>query len=66
MIKSCQFFRFYKRFYKEREKALIHLTLNEDKKMGKGGLYFVTDCFTNPFKVIINHFYSFLLDIWNT
>ena len=58
-MKSYQFFR----FCKEREKTLIRSTLNEEKKLGKGKLYFITGCFAKPFKMIINHFYSFLLYI---
>ena len=36
------------------------------KKLEKGGLCFFTGCFIKPFKMIINHFYSFLLYIYNT
>ena len=66
MIKSCQFFRFYKRFCKEREKTLHAQCSVKIKKLGKGGLCFVTGCFIKLFKIIINHFYSFLLYIYNT
>ena len=57
MMKSYQFFRYYKRFCKEREKTLIRSTLKENKKLGKGGLCFIAGCFIKPFKMIINRFY---------
>ena len=36
------------------------------KKLGKGGLCFITGCFIKPLKTIINHFYPFLRYIYNT
>ena len=53
-----KYFQFFK-FCREREKTLIGSTLNEEKKLGKGGLCFITGCFIEPFKMIIifTHFY---------
>ena len=64
MMKSYQFFRFYKRFCKEKEKTLLRSTMITI--LGKSGLCFITGCFIRPFKIIINIFYTFLLYIYNT
>ena len=51
-MKSYQLFRFYQRFYKEREKTLSQQSIRIEKQ-GKGGLCFITGCFIKPFKMII-------------
>ena len=43
-MKSCHFFRFYKRFYKKRERALMHQSMRIEK-LGKVGLCFITGYF---------------------
>ena len=48
-MKSYQLFRFYQRFYKEREKTLSQQSIRIEKQ-GKGGL---TGCFIKPLKMII-------------
>ena len=54
-IKSYQFFKIYKRFYKKKEKKLIQQSIG--KKTGKVGLCFIACCFIKLFKIIINHFF---------
>ena len=51
-MKPYQLFRFYKCFYKEREKAIIQQSWRL-KKLGKVGLNFITGCFIKIFKMII-------------
>ena len=55
-MKSYQFFKIYKRFDKERGKTLIHYSIRK-KKLRKAGLCFITGCFIQPLKVIINNFF---------
>ena len=50
-MKSYQLLRFYKRFYKEREKALIQQSMRIGK-LGKIGFCFIISCFIKPFKMI--------------
>ena len=40
-MKSCQFYKSYKRFYKKKEKKLIHQSIRKEK-LRKIGLCFVT------------------------
>ena len=65
-MKSYQFIKFSKCFCKERKKHSNAQRSMRIKKLGKGGLCFITGCFIKPFKMIINQFYSFLLYIYNT
>ena len=58
LIKSYQFFKIYKRFHKEREKTPIQQSMRKEK-LRKVRLCFITGCFINPFKMIINHFFNF-------
>ena len=55
-MKSCQFFKIYKRFDKEREKTLIQPSIGKEK-LRKVGLGFITDCFLLSFNMTINHFF---------
>ena len=57
-LKSYQFFRIYKSFDKEREKALIQQSMRKEK-LREVGICFITGCFLKPFKMIINHFFYF-------
>ena len=57
-MKSFQFFKICKRFDKKREKTLIQQSMRKEK-LRKAVLCSVTDCFTKPFKRIINHFFYF-------
>ena len=50
-MKPYQLFRFYKRFYKEREKTITQPSMRTEK-LGKVGLCFITGCFIKPLKVI--------------
>ena len=59
-MKSYQFSKFYKRFCKEREKMLIHPTLNEDKKTTKRWTLLYYRLFYKALKIIIYHFYLVL------
>ena len=40
MIKSYQLFRFYKRFYKEREKIIIQLSMRIEKTVKSWSLFY--------------------------
>ena len=44
-MKSYQFFKIYKRFYKEKEITLIQQSM--EKKLRKVGLCFIRGCFIN-------------------
>ena len=55
-MKSYQFFKVYKHFGKEREKTAIQKSKRKEK-LSKVGLCFITGCFIEPFKMIINHFF---------
>ena len=56
-MKSCQFFKIYKRFYKKREKN-NHTTVIEKRKTEKRwNLFYLTGYFTKPLKMAINHFF---------
>ena len=54
-MKSYQFFKIYKRFYKKREKN-SHTAVNEKKKTEKSlNLFYLTGYFMK--KIAINHFF---------
>ena len=57
-MKSYQFFRIYKSFDKEREKALMQRSMRKEK-LREVGICFIAGCFLKPFKMIINHFFYF-------
>ena len=52
-MKSFQFSKIYKRFDEKREKTLIQQSMRKEKQR-KVVLCSITDCFTKPFKRIIN------------
>ena len=54
-MKSYQFFKLYKSFYKEREKVLKVQSMRKEKKR-KVGLCLITSYFVRPFKVTVNQF----------
>ena len=51
-MKSYQFFKIYKRFYKKREKTVIQQSMRKEK-LRKVGLCFITGCFIKPLKIIV-------------
>ena len=55
-MKSCQFFKIYKRFDKEREKLFIQQLMRKEK-LKNFGLCFITGRFIKLFKMIINLFF---------
>ena len=56
-MKSCQFFKIYKRAYKKREKTVIE-RINEKRKTDKScTLFYLTDYFIKPLKMSIKHFF---------
>ena len=55
-MKSDQFFKIYKCFDKERENTLIEQSIRKEKTR-KAKLYFITVCFTKPFKMKIDQFF---------
>ena len=56
-MKSYQFFKIYKRFYKKREKN-NHTAVNEKRKSEKNwNLFYLTGYFVKPLKMTINHFF---------
>ena len=57
-MKSCQFFKIYKRFDKEREKLFIQQLMRKEK-LKKVGLCFITGRFIKLFKMIINLFFFY-------
>ena len=52
-MKSYQLFRLCKRFYKEKEKALIQQSMRIVEKLGKVGLFLMIGGFIKPYKMII-------------
>ena len=52
MMKSYQLFKFYERFYEERERTLIQQSMRI-KKLRKVRFCVITSCFIKPFKLII-------------
>ena len=57
-MKYFQFFKIYKRFNSKREKALIQQSMKK-KKLRKVVVFPIRNCFTKPFKRIINQFFYF-------
>ena len=55
-MKSYQFFKLDKRFYKEREKVLKVQSMKKEKKR-KVGLCLIKSYFVRPFKVTVNQFF---------
>ena len=56
-MKSSQFFKFYIRFYKKKEKN-THKAVNEKRKTEKSWTFFyLTGYFMKPLKMAINHFF---------
>ena len=52
MMKSYQLFKFYKRFYEERERTLTQQSMRIEK-LRKVRFCFITSCFIKPFTLII-------------
>ena len=56
-MKSYQFFKIYKRFYKKREKTVIQQSMRKEKLRKVGLLFYLTGYFMKPLKMAINHFF---------
>ena len=53
-MKSYQFFKIYKRFYKKREKTVIQQSMRKEKL--RKNIY-LTGYFMKPLRMAINHFF---------
>ena len=61
-MKSYQFFKIYKRFYKEREKTVIQQSIRKEKLRK---FFYLTSYFMKPLEMAINHFSSISLFVHN-
>ena len=56
-MKSYQFFKICKRFYKKREKAVIQQSMRKEKTEKSWNSFFLTGYFMKPLKMAINYFF---------
>ena len=55
-VKSYQFFKIYKRFYKKEKNS--HTAVNEQRKNERScTLFYLTGYFMKPLKIVLNHFF---------